>query len=129
MVSDSAEPTEQGTAPGNHLPGEVALGGHPYLHGRPASWVLVGVLIVAFIAGGLAIVNHLWWLFWVCLGVTVLSVPAGKVVGIMNDTVLAGDPSLQAGQEGTVAEDTGSAVDPGVNVGAPRAVSSLDAPR
>ena len=76
--------------------------------------------------------SHLWWLFWVCLGVTVLSVPAGKVTGIMNDTVLAGDPSLQAGQEGTVAEgavaeDTGSAVDPGVNVGAPRAVSSLDA--
>ena len=93
-------------------------------------------------AGGLAVVSHLWWLFWVCLGVTVLSVPAGKVTGIMNDTVLAGDPSLQAGQEGTVAEGavaegtvakgavaegTGSAVDPGVDVGAPRAVSSLDA--
>jgi hypothetical protein len=72
-------------------------------------------------------VNHLRWLFWVCLGITVVSVPAGKVIGIMNDTVLAGDPSLQAGPEGTVAEDTGSAVDPGVNVGAPRAVSSLDA--
>ena len=61
---------------------------------------------MVFIAGGLAVVSHLWWLFWVCLGVTVLSVPAGKVIGIMNDTVLAGDPSLQAGQEGTVAEDT-----------------------
>lgn len=58
---------------------------------------------------------------------TVLSVPAGKVIGIMNDTVLAGDPSPQAGQEGTVAGDTGSAGDPGVNVGAPRAVSSFDA--
>ena len=92
-------------------------------------------------AGGLTVVSHLWWLFWVCLGVTVLSVPAGKVTGIMNDTVLAGDPSLQAGQEGTVAEGppegavakgavaegTGSAVDPGADVGAPRAVSSLDA--
>lgn len=58
---------------------------------------------------------------------SVVSVPAGKVIGIMNDTVLAGDPSLQAGLEGTVAEDTGPAVDPGVNVGVPRAVSSLDA--
>ena len=67
-------------------------------------------------AGGLAVVSHLWWLFWVCLGVTVLAVPAGKVIGIMNDTVLTGDPSLQVGQEGGVAEDTGSAVDPGVNV-------------
>jgi hypothetical protein len=125
MVTDSAEPAEQGTAPGEHLPGEAAIGGHPYLPGRPVSWVLVGVLIAAFIAGGLAIVNHLWVLFWVCLGITVLSVPAGKVVGIMNDTVLTGDPSLQAGQEGDVAKDTGSAVDPGVNVGAAPAVSSL----
>jgi hypothetical protein len=127
MVFDSAEPSEHGTAPGHHGSGEQPVGGHEYLHGRPVSWVLVGVLVAAFIAGGLAVVNHLWWLFWVCLGVTVLSVPAGKVIGIMNDTVLAGDPSLQTGQEGTVAEDTGSAVDPGVNVGAPRAVSSLDA--
>jgi hypothetical protein len=30
----------------------------------------------------------------------------------MGDTVLAGDPSLQAGQEGDVAEDTGSAARP-----------------
>lgn len=124
MVSDSAEPTEHGTAPGERLPGEAAIDGHPHLHGRPVSWVLAGVLVAAFIAGGLAIVNHLWLLFWVCLGVTVPSVPAGKVVGIMNDTVLAGDPSLQAGQEVDVAEDTGSAVDPGVNVAAARAGSS-----
>jgi hypothetical protein len=120
-------PTEHGTAPGEHLPGEAAIGGHPHLHGRPVSWVLVGVLIVAFVTGGLAIVNHLWLLFWVCLGVTVLSLPAGKVVGIMNDTVLAGDPSLQVGQYGGVAEDTGSAVDPGVDVGATRAVGSSTA--
>ena len=84
-------------------------------------------LIVAFVAGGLAIVNHLWLLFWVCLGITVLSVPAGKVVGIMNDTVLAGDPSLQVGQHGGVADDTGSAVDPGVDFGATRAVGSSTA--
>jgi len=89
--------------------------------------VLVGVLVAAFIAGGLAVVNHLWLLFWVCLGATILSLPAGKLAGIMNDTVLAGDPSLQAGQEGHVAEDTGSAVNPGVDVGATRAVSSLAA--
>ncbi len=127
MVFDSAAPATHGTAPGHHEPGERPIGGHEHLHGRPVSWVLVGVLIAAFIAGGLAVVNHLWWLFWVCLGITVLSVPDGKVIGIMNDTVLAGDPSLQAGQEGAVAEDTGSAVYPGVNVGATRAVSSLDA--
>ena len=110
-------PSEHGTAPGQHLPGEAAVGGHGHLHGRPASWVFVAVLIAAFIAGAFAIVNKLWPLFWVCLGVTVLSVPAGKVVGIMGDTVLVGDPSGQTGQEDHVADDAGSAVHPGVDVG------------
>ncbi len=99
------------------MPGERPLGGHDHLHGRPVSWVLVGVLIAAFIAGGLAIVNHLWWLFYACLGVAVLSVPAGKVIGIMNDTVVNGDPAQQEGQGGHVADDLGSAADPGVDVG------------
>ncbi len=35
----------------------------------------------------------------------------------MNDTVINGDPGQQKGQGGTVAEDTGSAADPGVDVG------------
>ncbi len=117
MIFDTDGAAEQGTAPGSHMPGERPIGGHEHLHGRPVSWVLVGVLIVAFIAGGLAIVNQLWWLFWVCLGVTILSVPAGKVIGIMNDTVINGDPAQQVGQGGTVAEDAGSAADPGVDVG------------
>jgi hypothetical protein len=124
MVSDADGRAEHGTAPGSHLPGERPIGGHEHLHGRPVSWVLVGVLIVAFIAGGLAIVNQLWWLFWICLGVTVLSVPSGKIIGIMNDTVLNGDPAQQVGQGGTVAEDTGSAADPGVYVGS-RAAARL----
>ena len=110
-------PSEHGTAPGNHEPGERPLGGHEHLHGRPVSWVLVGVLVAAFVAGGLAIVNNLWWLFWACLAVVVLSVPAGKIIGIMNDTVVAGDPAQQEGQGGDVAADYGSAADPGVNVG------------
>ena len=46
----------------------------------------------------------------------------------MNDTLLVGDPSLQVGQEGHVAGDTGSVVNPGVDVGATRTVSSLAAP-
>ena len=111
-------PSEHGTAPGNHEPGERPLGGHEHVHGRRVSWVLVAVLVAAFIAGGLAIVNKLWWLFWACVAVAVLSVPAGKVIGIMNDTVVIGDPARQEGQGGDVAADYGSAADPGVNVGA-----------
>jgi hypothetical protein len=115
-------PSEHGTAPGQHEPGEQSLGGHPHLHGRPVSWVFVAVLIAAFIAGAFAVVLKLWPLFWVCLAITVLSVPAGKFVGIMGDTVTVGDPSAQPGQEGHVAEDHGSAVHPGVDVGPTPAV-------
>jgi hypothetical protein len=117
MTAYSPEPSRHGTAPLHHEPGEKALGGHSSLHGRPASWALVAVITGAFIAGAFAIVFHLWLLFWVCLGVVLLSVPAGKVVGIMRDTVLAGNPADQPGQEGHVAEDTGSAADPGVDLG------------
>jgi hypothetical protein len=118
------EQSEHGTAPGGHLPGERSTGGHPHLHGRPVSWLLVTVVIVDFVTGAFAMTTHLWWLFWVCLGVAVLSVPAGKIVGVMDDTVLNGDPSQQPGQEGPVAEDTGSAVHPGVDVGPSRALDA-----
>ena len=117
MTFDSSAPSRHGTAPGHHEPGEQPIGGHSNLHGRPASWALVTVITAAFIAGGFAIVFQLWVLFWVCLGIVLLSVPAGKLVGIMADTVVAGNPADQAGQEGHVAEDTGSAADPGVEMG------------
>jgi hypothetical protein len=69
---------------GRHVP----EGGHP--HGKAASWVLVAVVIVAFITGGAAIIAHAWWLLWTCIGIVVLAIPAGKVVGIMDDTVAWG---------------------------------------
>jgi hypothetical protein len=66
----------------------VPEGGHP--HGKPASWLLVAVVIAAFITGGIAIIAHAWWLLWTCIGIVVLAIPAGKVVGIMDDTVAWG---------------------------------------
>lgn len=63
----------------------VPEGGHP--HGKPASWVLVAVVVAAFAAGGVAIIAHAWWLLWTCAGIIMLAIPAGKVVGIMDDTV------------------------------------------
>jgi hypothetical protein len=123
MTIDSPEPSRHGTAPGRHEPAERPIGGHSNVHGRPASWVLVAMITAAFVAGGFALVFHLWWLFWAAAGVVVLAIPAGKVVGIMSDTVLAGNPAMQPGQEQHVAEDTGSAADPGVDVGVPGAAS------
>jgi hypothetical protein len=52
--------------------------------------VLVAVVIAAFITGGIAIIAHAWWLLWTCIGIVVLAIPAGKVVGIMDDTVAWG---------------------------------------
>jgi hypothetical protein len=52
--------------------------------------VLVAVVTAAFITGGLAIITHTWWLLWVCGAIVVLSIPAGKAIGIMGDTVAWG---------------------------------------
>ena len=97
---------------GEHPPPVIALpvGAHGSRHGRPASWALVAVVIAAFCAGGAAVIGHLWWLFWACAAVAVLAVPAGKVIGIMGDTVEVyggADPSPAGVREG-------AAADPGV---------------
>jgi hypothetical protein len=59
-------------------------------HGKPSSWVLVAVVTAAFITGGLAIITHTWWLLWACAAIIVLSIPAGKAIGVMDDTVAWG---------------------------------------
>jgi hypothetical protein len=65
-------------------------------HGKPSSWVLVAVVTAAFITGGLAIITHTWWLLWACAAIVVLSIPAGKAIGIMNDTVAGAAPQRPA---------------------------------
>ena len=47
-------------------------------------------MLAAFITGGLAIITHAWWLFRACTGIVVLAIPAGKAIGIMDDTVAWG---------------------------------------
>jgi hypothetical protein len=91
---------------------EWPVGGHKVRHGRPSSWALVAVVIAAFIAGGFAIVFRLWPLFWVCVGIFVLSVPAGKVLGIMDDTMTVEGPV----DETKPAQDRGTVSHPGVRV-------------
>ena len=79
----------QGHRPSERLEDrDVALRGNP--HGRPSSWVLVAVVTAAFIAGGLAIIAHAWWLLSAWPRVVVLAIPAGKAIGIMDDTVAWG---------------------------------------
>jgi hypothetical protein len=73
----------------------VPEGGHP--HGKPASWALVAVVVAAFTIGGVAIIEHAWWLLWTCAGIALLAIPAGKVIGIMNDTVAWGSTPVTTG--------------------------------
>jgi hypothetical protein len=91
---------------------EIPVGGHKHRHGKPASWVLVAVIIAAFTVGAFAVVFRVWPLFWVCAAIVVLSVPAGKAVGIMNDTVMV-DEWLH---DGPPAADVGTVADPGVRM-------------
>jgi len=78
-------------APGQDAASQAAATDRPLAHGSPhgkrSSWVLIGLVVAAFIAGGVAIITHLWWLFWACVAVVVLAIPVGKMIGIMDDTV------------------------------------------
>jgi hypothetical protein len=66
---------------------QQTIAGRAERHGRMSSWVLVAVVFAAFCVGGAALIERLWWLFWVCVGIVVLAVPAGKILGIMDDSV------------------------------------------
>jgi len=81
-TESSHEAGRQPETTGTPEPGE---GGQA--HGRPRSWLLVAVVLAAFVAGGVALIAQLWWLFWVCAAAVVLSPAAGRLIGIMNDTV------------------------------------------
>lgn len=91
---------------------EEPAGEHPHRHGRAVSWVLVAVDVAAFCAGGVAVIEQLWVLFWVCAGVVALSVPVGKAIRIMDDTVtVEPGPRTRAAVAGR-----DSAADPGVRL-------------
>lgn len=63
------------------------LSGHGRKHGKPTSWILVVVMSTAFACGGVALILGVWWLFYACAGIFALGVPAGALIGIMDDTV------------------------------------------
>ncbi|GLX96551.1 hypothetical protein Hesp01_45010 [Herbidospora sp. NBRC 101105] len=58
-------------------------------HGRPRSWIYAGVFLLVFILGGVGLIIGSMPLFWTCLVVLVALVPVGKLIGVMDDTVMA----------------------------------------
>jgi hypothetical protein len=81
-------PTGQGgvAAPGQSA---SALGPHPPYHGRTVSWVAVGIMVVGFLVGGLALVigtgGPVWWLFWVGIGITGLGLLISLATNMFED--------------------------------------------
>jgi hypothetical protein len=57
----------------------------PHFSGRPVSWVAVSMILVGFLAGGLALVFAIWWLFWLAVGFAVLGLLVAVATGIFND--------------------------------------------
>lgn len=58
----------------------------PTYHGRPVSWVAVGLILLGFAIGGLALVfGPTWWLFWVSLGIAALGGLLGLATNIFED--------------------------------------------
>jgi hypothetical protein len=55
-------------------------------HGRPVSWVAVGIVMVSFLMGGLALcAGPVWWLFWLGLGLACLGGLIGLAINIFED--------------------------------------------
>jgi hypothetical protein len=95
MVGRADSTGQRGHWPSERLEDRhVPENGNP--HGKPSSWALVAVVTAAFITGGLAIITHTWWLVWACSAIVVLAIPAGKAIGIMNDTVAWGSTPAAA---------------------------------
>ncbi len=58
----------------------------PAFHGRPISWVAVSAIVIAFIAGGLAlIIGPTWWLFWASVALAVVGFLVAAATHIMED--------------------------------------------
>lgn len=58
----------------------------PSFHGRTVSWTAVGIIMVAFLVGGLALViGPTWWLFWVSLGAAVVGGLLAMATSIFDD--------------------------------------------
>jgi hypothetical protein len=57
----------------------------PSYHGRPVSWVAVALIVAGFLAGGLALVFGIWWLFWASLAIAAVGGLLGLATGIFED--------------------------------------------
>jgi hypothetical protein len=103
---------DDATAPGDQQP----IGGCSHRYGKPASVLLVAVIVVAFVGGAFAVLDEAWPLFWVGLAVLVLSVPASRLIGLVRDAVQAGSLPGLPNRGGPMTPAFGSALPTRVDV-------------
>jgi hypothetical protein len=66
-------PESVGPAPEESPLGHAAALAHESFHGRPVSWIAVGIIIVGFLVGGLAFASPpTWWLVYTGGGIALL---------------------------------------------------------
>jgi hypothetical protein len=65
----------------------VAEAGHYEAHhGRPSSWVAIGIIVVGFVVGGAALpAGPTWWLFWLGAGIVVVGGIVALSTRILDD--------------------------------------------
>ena len=105
-------PGDDASAAGDEQP----IGGCSHRYGKPASALLVTVIIVAFVGGAFAVLDEAWPLFWVGLAVLVLSVPASRLIGLVRDAVRAGSLPGLLNRRGPITPAFGSVLPAGVDV-------------
>lgn len=103
---------DDATAPGDQEP----IGGCSHRSGKPASVLLVAVIVVAFVGGAFAVLDEAWPLFWVGLAVLVLSVPASRLIGLVRDAARAGSLPGLPNRGGPITPAFGSALPAGIDV-------------
>jgi hypothetical protein len=72
----AADPAVAGADPGDRALAHQLTGTftpYPAFHGRAISWIAVTLIVVAFVAGGLALVfGPTWWVFWASLALAAI---------------------------------------------------------
>jgi len=85
----AADPAITGASPGDralahHLTG--AFTPYPAFHGRAVSWIAVTLIVIAFVAGGLALVfGPTWWVFWASLALATVGGLVAIATNIFED--------------------------------------------
>jgi len=85
-AASAVAPESIGPAPEESPLAHAAALAHESFHGRPASWVAVGIIIIGFVVGGIAFSSPpTWWLVITGGGIALVGFIVGGVARISED--------------------------------------------